>query len=393
MFVVKMLTFWVAYSHMIPISLYVMLEVVKLGQAFLIRRDVSIYDEESGFTLCRNSDLIEEMGQVEFIFSDKTGTLTLNQMIFKECCVNGKIFTSKEELKKQIIKKKWESKEDQKMTEMLHEFCLHLSLCHSILVDVDKEAGTRNFLSSSPDEMALIEGAKWGGYAFAARNSQYVGIENAHTKGKEIYELLHEFPFDSDRKRMSVLLRKRNDKKILLLSKGADSVMFPRIGGLSPKELNEADDQVYAFATKGYRVLVIAKKVVDEASYARWIQKYDEVRLSFSDNKDARLSELYDELEQELTYLGSTAIEDKLQEEVPETIKYLMDANVKIWVLTGDKQETAIEIAKSCNLINLDDMDMIVLTARSRTEFVIRLREAYNGFPREGRKMTLVIDG
>jgi phospholipid-transporting ATPase len=291
----------------------------------------------SGFTLCRNSDLIEEMGQVEFIFSDKTGTLTLNQMVFKECCVNGKIFTSKEQFKAQILKKKFESKEDQKTTEMLHEFCQHLSLCHSVLVDVDKEAGTRNFLASSPDETALIEGAKWGGYAFAARNSQYVGIENAHSKGKEIYELLHEFPFDSDRKRMSVILRKRNDKNIVLLSKGADSVMFPRIGGLSPKELNEADDQVYAFATKGYRVLVIAKRVVDESTYARWLQKYDEVRLTFSDNKDARLSELYDELEQELTYLGSTAIEDRLQEEVPETIKYLMDANVKIWVLTGDK--------------------------------------------------------
>jgi phospholipid-transporting ATPase len=99
MFVVKMLTFWVAYSHMIPISLYVMLEVVKLGQAFLIRRDVSIYDEISGFTQCRNSDLIEEMGQVEFIFTDKTGTLTMNEMIFKECCINGKVFAKKEDLK------------------------------------------------------------------------------------------------------------------------------------------------------------------------------------------------------------------------------------------------------------------------------------------------------
>ena len=139
--------------------------------------------------------------------------------------------------------------------------------------------------------------------------------------------------------------------------------------------------------------MVVAKRFIDEPTYAKWHQKYDEIRLSFSDNKDARLSELYDELEQELTYLGSTAIEDRLQEEVPETIKYLMDASVKIWVLTGDKQETAIEIAKSCHLINLDDMDMIILTARSRTEFVIRLREAFNGFPREGRKMTLVIDG
>ena len=92
--------------------------------------------------------------------------------------------------------------------------------------------------------------------------------------------------------------------------------------------------------------------------------------------------ELYDELEQELSYLGCTAIEDKLQEDVPETILHLMEAKIKLWVLTGDKQETAIEIAKSCNLINLETMDMIVLTAKTRTEFVIRLREAFNEFPR-----------
>lgn len=117
---------------------------------------------------------------------------------------------------------------------MLHEFCHHLSLSHSIVVDVNKDKGTRNLLASSPDEIALIEGGKWGGYSFAARNSQYVGIENAHTKTKDIYEIMQEFPFDGDRKRMSVIIRKRNDKNLFLLSKGADSVMFPRISGLSP---------------------------------------------------------------------------------------------------------------------------------------------------------------
>jgi magnesium-transporting ATPase (P-type) len=105
---------------------------------------------------------------------------------------------------------------------MLHEFCQHLALCHSILVDVNKEKGARNFLASSPDEIALIEGGKWGGYAFAARNAQYVGLENAHTKSKEIFEVLQEFPFDADRKRMSVLVRKRNDSRMYLLSKGAE---------------------------------------------------------------------------------------------------------------------------------------------------------------------------
>ena len=236
-FVIKMLTFWVAYSHMIPISLYVMLEVVKISQAFLIRSDVTTYDKETGFTVCRNSDLVEELGQVEFLFSDKTGTLTTNQMVFRQCCVNNKVFSSPGDVKKQVTKKKFDNKEDELTTKMLHEFCLHLSLSHNILVDVNKEKGTRNLLARSPDEMALIEGGKWGGYNFAARNAQYVGIENAHTKGKDIYEVLHEFPFDSDRKRMSIVVKKRNDSKVLLLTKGAESVLYPRISGLSPKEL------------------------------------------------------------------------------------------------------------------------------------------------------------
>jgi magnesium-transporting ATPase (P-type) len=170
---------------------------------------------------------------------------------------------------------------------------------------------------------------------------------------------------------------------MFLLSKGAESVMFPRISGLSPLEMSQVDDQVYNFATKGFRVMVIAKKEVHESDYYRWKIRFDEVRLSFHDNKQQRLYELYDEFEQELSFLGSTAVEDKLQEEVPETIQHLMDAKIKVWVLTGDRQETAIEIAKSCNLINLDSMDMIILTAKTRTEFVIRLREAFNEFVSE----------
>ena len=139
---------------------------------------------------------------------------------------------------------------------------------------------------------------------------------------------------------------------------------------------------------------MMGKRPIDEAVYYRWLQKYDEIRLSpMDEGKQERINELYDALEQELFYLGCTAIEDKLQEDVPETIKHLMDAKIKVWVLTGDKQETAIDIAKSCNLINLDTMDMIILTAKTRTELVIRLREAYNEYPRPGRKLSLVIDG
>lgn len=90
--VIQLLTFWVAYSHLIPISLYVIIEMLKLSQALLIGKDVKMYDKETDhFGLCRNSDLIEELGQVDFVFSDKTGTLTQNKMIFKKCSIMNQI--------------------------------------------------------------------------------------------------------------------------------------------------------------------------------------------------------------------------------------------------------------------------------------------------------------
>lgn len=100
-----MLTFWVAYSHLIPISLYVVLEIIKLAQAYLIKNDLRIYDPETGFSLCRNSDLIEEMGQVEFIFSDKTGTLTCNIMEFKMVSCSGTIYHNHDEINEALKKK------------------------------------------------------------------------------------------------------------------------------------------------------------------------------------------------------------------------------------------------------------------------------------------------
>ena len=116
--------------------------------------------------------------------------------------------------------------------------------------------------------------------------------------------------------------------------------------------------------------------------YAEWLRRFTQVNTSNDASKEERLGALYDELEQDLKYLGSTAIEDLLQEEVPQTIKDLMNAGIKIWVLTGDKQETAIEIGKLCNLIDLSTMDLIVLSSQSKEEFLDKLKDAFNTFVR-----------
>jgi magnesium-transporting ATPase (P-type) len=90
---ISLLTFWVAYSHLIPISLYVIIEMLKLSQAYIVGKDVKMYDEETeNFALCRNSDLIEELGQIDFVFSDKTGTLTQNKMLFRKCSIGNAVY-------------------------------------------------------------------------------------------------------------------------------------------------------------------------------------------------------------------------------------------------------------------------------------------------------------
>ncbi len=87
-------------------------------------------------------------------------------------------------------------------------------------------------------------------------------------------------------------------------------------------------------------------------------------------DKEDQLNILYDQMETSLTYVGSSAIEDLLQDQVPETIEKLMTAGIKVWVLTGDKQETAIEIGKSCNLINESTMDLVVLSSKTQEELI-----------------------
>ena len=149
--IIQLLTFWVAYSHLIPISLYVIIEMLKLTQAYLISKDVQMYDKETEkFGLCRNSDLIEELGQVDFIFSDKTGTLTQNKMIFKKCSVNNVVFEESqdetnckqdENMISPFLLRRFnsvlydEQSLKSKQSEMLNLFFLHLSVCHTVMVE------------------------------------------------------------------------------------------------------------------------------------------------------------------------------------------------------------------------------------------------------------------
>jgi phospholipid-translocating ATPase len=173
------------------------------------------------------------------------------------------------------------------------------------------------------------------------------------------FKVLNTLEFNSTRKRMSAIIR-MPDNKIILYCKGADSMIYSRLKRGEQSELRRSTaEHLEMFAREGLRTLCIAQKVLGEEEYQTWNREHEIAAAAITDRED-KLESVSDLIERDLTLLGGTAIEDRLQEGVPDTIALLADAGIKLWVLTGDKVETAINIGFSCNLLN-NDMELIVL--------------------------------
>ena len=329
------------------------------------------------------------MGQVEFIFSDKTGTLTCNVMEFKNCSVNNVIYKNFKEMREVFKKKNNASPEDK---EAMYNFFKLMAVCHSVVIDKDPQGKTK-MSASSPDELALVDGSDKAGFHFVERTSTTVTIEVDWDKEqpRQTYEIMVEFPFDSTRKRMSNLVRDLQTNEIFLMTKGADNIMIPRLQ-LEQDNQRIVEEHLHHFACTGLRTLMMGQKKVGESAYKEWFKKYDKVNTSGAADKAEQQALLFDEMETGLTYVGSSAIEDLLQDKVPETIQILLDADIRLWVLTGDKQETAIEIGKSCNLIDESTMELTILTSKTKKELDMRLTDAIMR-QQTTAKRSIVIDG
>ena len=382
-FIINTMTFFVLYANMIPISLYVVLEIIKSIQGLLISYDEEIYDATIDKRAnCRTTQLIEELGQVEFIFSDKTGTLTQNSMILKQIYVNGKVYGNKIDspigTKFSIngdlrVGKKLRSNlpEDQNDKKKIEHFLYILTVCHDIFPEED-DIGEIIYQGSSPDEVSLVKGAALLGFRYKSKIKGELTIENEINGTERHFEIKMMLPFDSYRKRMSVIVYNKEEKKYELFIKGADSIMN-KIIKFQKNEKDEVRRINSILSHKGLRILMIAKKTLKEEEVKTYLNRYKIVK----NNKD-ELDKLYNSIEKNVKFCGTSAIEDKLQDGVPETINTLIACNIHIWLLTGDKVDTSLEIAKSSNLIN-DNMFLIFLTYDGGS-IEEKLRELKNEF-------------
>ncbi|KAF2763873.1 phospholipid-translocating P-type ATPase [Teratosphaeria nubilosa] len=500
--------FLIMFNNVIPLALYVSLEIVKIGQMLTISSDVKMYDEASNVPMtCNTNTILENLGQVSYVLSDKTGTLTENVMKFRKLSIAGVALTHKcrAEAVRLPTKRKASSPSkavnDPTSEQMLEhirrypssafskrakDFVLGMALCHTALPEMDKH-GKVAFEASSPDELALLEAAQDLGFLMIQRSSQSMTLLETDINGIETrrtYEILDVIEFSSRRKRMSIIVR-YPDGHIWLLCKGADSAIMPRLqqAGLASRKSREVhrsiqlereqqrrsesvgprnsfgarpsltirrknsmevrvdpkrttldvpktsheirvntrsvdalqrrpsgifdspavsdDAAIFSrcfrhldeFATEGLRTLLFAQKTVSQEDYLPWKKLYQDASTALTD-RQSRIEAAADTIEQGFDLLGASAIEDTLQSGVSETVDKLRRANMKIWMLTGDKRETAINIAHAARICKPESGVLILDVTKG--DLPTQLREAAGEIlMKNGRHhhTVLVIDG
>ncbi|ORZ13979.1 hypothetical protein BCR42DRAFT_377204 [Absidia repens] len=473
------MTFWVTlilYQNIVPISLYISVEIVKSVAAYFIHVDIDLYHEETD-TPCipKTWNISDDLGQIEYVFSDKTGTLTQNVMEYRKCSINGISYglgktdaqmgaskrsmapskkigrsvldhgddgtdqslyntsiatnnssiTDQEEdsgtgghgddigvdvdeladARKEMFDVQatlyknthigsnptfvdpqlfYDLAKNDSHANAVQHFFLTLALCHTVIAE-RPDAQNQDLIeykAQSPDEAALVATARDMGFVFLGREANTIYTE---IKGeRKSFDILNTLEFNSTRKRMSVIIRPHDSDKIVLLCKGADSVIYERLcndfGSQDDLKLAQLKLQdicsthLENYANEGLRTLCLAYRFIATEDYLPWQRRYQDACSSIV-NREERVEAVSEDIEKNMLLMGGTAIEDRLQEGVPETISELAKSGIKLWVLTGDKTETAINIGFACNLLTTE-MELIVLRATSREETSEKLTAA-----------------
>lgn len=373
------LTFFTLYSNLMPISLYPTAEFCNAWQCYFIRNDRYMYYKQADFNhgagfpaAARTSNLCQELGQVGYIFSDKTGTLTQNDMELKIMSVANRTYGSFEQGDRGFngTAEIQDARRTGSATQQpIDRFMEALSVAHTALAITGKD-GRREYEAESPDEFALVTAAAEQGWEFTHRKGREIFVSVSPPPGaspnspssqrrSERYIVIATNEFNSTRKRMSVLVQ--TGSTYWLFVKGADNVMLERAAGKHPKLLQDLKE----FSLQGLRTLVIGSRMIPQAELKPWLERFEAAQRSVND-REAKLMEVAEVLEQNLEILGATAIEDKLQDGVPDTIVKIRAAGIKLWVLTGDKLETARNIGFSTKVLT-PSMDLQIIDEEEGT--------------------------
>mmetsp|Transcript_15935 Transcript_15935/g.26026 ORF Transcript_15935/g.26026 Transcript_15935/m.26026 type:complete len:1436 (+) Transcript_15935:194-4501(+) len=425
-------TFMIPFMNIIPISILIIVEILSAWAKFIVNNDIEMYHEATDTRAkCRTSNLVAEVGQITHVFSDKTGTLTQNRMKMVGCLVDGQTYgfvppvegdvsdqdseetpeesvdvpevvieasvridekvhcgadegespgndgnqtpsssLSAEEVFQDvnaILNTPGQSREKQ----ALLDYFILLAVCHTVVLE-DTDEGGIQLNSESPDEEAFVNAARLVGVKLVSTSEGTIGISTP--VGDYEYLILGLNPFNSSRKRMSIVVQRTCDDSIALLMKGADNVMFDRLAPGQEGQVAEMKTMLDRYSWAGLRTLVMAKKDLSEEEFMIWEQEYKNALLSPPSTRGAEIASVARKIEKNVVLCGASAIEDELQAGVPEAIRTLRGAGTQVWVLTGDKVETAINIGLSSNLL-----DASMLQVKLVSHDVVHLEDQIDG--------------
>lgn len=379
-------------TNIIPISLRVNLDLAKMLYCYQISNDPDIGNSQP-----RNRTLPEELGRVHYLLTDKTGTLTKNEMTLKVAALENANFksdnpTSLEEMKDlirenleisqyPIAEQKVKGKRKRENHFAFRDFVTALALCNNVTPVQDSTTKETILQASSPDEMALVKFADLVGVKLSERTTKSITLTTI--RGRDKYSILKVFPFSSATKRMGIILHHTKTDRIIFYLKGADEVIKDKIDSKNSQTKMQEDCENYA--AEGLRTLVITQRIMDRQEYDYFEKLYQEATSSMS-NREELISQAMNLIENKMTFLGVTGVEDLLQDDADKVIFKLNSGGIKVWMLTGDKVETAKCISISTGM-KKREQNFYEVTGLSQ-ESEIRQKLEY-----EPKDTVLIIDG
>ncbi|KAJ2850549.1 putative aminophospholipid-translocase [Coemansia brasiliensis] len=432
---VTLFRFLILFSSIIPISLRVNLDMGKTVYSMGIERDAEIPG-----AVMRNSMIPEELGRIEYCLTDKTGTLTRNEMELKRVHMGVMAYTAEtsdevtrhlrsnlqsrsigttEEATAAAVAAAGEAGDEtagaglarghgrarRDMSQRVFDMVESLALCHNVTPAEESTDDTYDgqmgvgvarpmaYQASSPDEVAIVQWTEQVGVVLAERSLSMMTLRmDAALPAEHLragvapvltYEILHVFPFTSESKRMGIIVRSQLTGEITFIQKGADVVMARIV------EYNDwLEEECGNMAREGLRTLVVGRKRLTRQAYSRFEDAYAQARAAVAGRAEAMRQVVTEHLEHGLELVGVTGVEDRLQDHVRTTLELLSNAGVRVWMLTGDKTETATCVAVSARLVRRGQLVHIIAQQRAAHE----LRAALETLRTLG-ECCLVIDG